>query len=160
MALGRPSVMVWCVQLQDTHGLLCMISFVRAQGGRDWEAQRIYQCQAGSWWRCLFLHVAAVPVKETDVLPCHCCPVLPGLSCPVTAPLATLSCPVFSCFVLSPCPPSGITLSPKQVARGTQLARERGLNNVTFKVCACHVGGIGCVCVGGGRTAAQGNVWW
>jgi hypothetical protein len=40
---------------------------------------------------------------------------------------------VLSCVL--PCPLTlGITLSPKQVARGTQLARERGLNNVTFKV--------------------------
>ncbi|KIZ05946.1 Uncharacterized protein MNEG_2019 [Monoraphidium neglectum] len=30
----------------------------------------------------------------------------------------------------------GITLSPKQVERGTQLAKERGLNNVTFKASA------------------------
>jgi hypothetical protein len=29
---------------------------------------------------------------------------------------------------------AGITLSLKQVERGTQLARERGLNNVNFKV--------------------------
>ncbi len=29
---------------------------------------------------------------------------------------------------------TGITLSPKQVERGTELARERGLTNVEFKV--------------------------
>lgn len=28
----------------------------------------------------------------------------------------------------------GITLSPRQVQRGTELAAERGLNNVSFKV--------------------------
>jgi hypothetical protein len=32
------------------------------------------------------------------------------------------------------CSPAGITLSPKQVARGTQLAAERGLKNVKFMV--------------------------
>jgi len=34
----------------------------------------------------------------------------------------------------TPHPPKGITLSNKQVERGTQLAKERGLSNVTFKV--------------------------
>jgi cyclopropane fatty-acyl-phospholipid synthase-like methyltransferase len=36
--------------------------------------------------------------------------------------------------VTAAAPVAGITLSPKQVARGTQLAQERGLNNVTFMV--------------------------
>ncbi len=32
------------------------------------------------------------------------------------------------------CPRPGITLSQKQVERGTQLAKDRGLTNVTFRV--------------------------
>lgn len=36
------------------------------------------------------------------------------------------------CIPLPLC--AGITLSPKQVERGTQLAKERGLNNVNFQV--------------------------
>lgn len=35
---------------------------------------------------------------------------------------------------------TGITLSPKQVARGTSLAKERGLDNVNFKVRALFGG--------------------
>jgi hypothetical protein len=34
---------------------------------------------------------------------------------------------------------AGITLSPKQVQRGTELAKERKLNNVEFKVPESHL---------------------
>jgi hypothetical protein len=34
---------------------------------------------------------------------------------------------------------AGITLSPKQVQRGTELAAERGLSNCQFKVGLCIV---------------------
>jgi hypothetical protein len=50
-------------------------------------------------------------------------------------------------------PPAGITLSPNQVKRGTELAAERGLPNVQFQVCLLEGGGGG-----GGGSGCQAKV--
>lgn len=46
---------------------------------------------------------------------------------------------------------AGITLSAKQVERGTQLAKERGLNNVKFMVSIGEGAGSMCGEVSAGR---------
>jgi hypothetical protein len=44
---------------------------------------------------------------------------------------------------------AGITLSPRQVGRGMELARERGLNNVELKVRRAQGGGGSNIALGG-----------
>ena len=100
---------------------------------------------SGLWAPCRLMHLTCQPHR---LALCPALPLPPSCGPTLSTPLASSPPPHGPHH---PPLPAGITLSPSQVQRGTELAAERGLSNAKFQVC------VWCVCVwrlGGGWRSA------